>query len=351
MSDVRTLLGRLFTFQVVAGVAILALGVALAFRPTRRRLVPRALRLGALLTLGLAVLVGILSLVYWPAFSTPFHLVFFGSRAGASTTRTPCGGSIPTVSGSTRRSCSARSRSPRPVRSGSSPARGSGARREGRCSPRNPRRDDQRSGRRELPGRLPRPSRAADGRELQPRPRGLRPCARTPRLRRDHGRDRKLPRGPRIGRPRERDDRPPAGGAALVLPPPHPDRRTRRQPRGGDRRAAPLAQAAAHALGRRGRAPDRGRQRHDAEGAPRRRARGAPLRRRPPRERGGRAGAGGGRPRRTARPLHREGRQGARRPDRAPGRGGAAPLPGTRPAASSTAATGRSSSSTPAAAR
>ena len=81
MSDVRTLLGRLFTFQIVAGVAILALGVALAFRPTRRRLVPRALRLGALLTLGLAALVGILAVVYWPAFSTPFHLVFFGESS------------------------------------------------------------------------------------------------------------------------------------------------------------------------------------------------------------------------------------------------------------------------------
>jgi integral membrane protein (TIGR01906 family) len=81
MRDVRTLLGRLFTFQVVAGVAILALGVALSFRPTRRRLVPRALRVGALVTLGLAVLVGIASLVYWPAFSTPFHLAFFGESS------------------------------------------------------------------------------------------------------------------------------------------------------------------------------------------------------------------------------------------------------------------------------
>jgi len=81
MRDVRTLLGRLFTVQVVAGLAILALAVGLAFRPTRRRLVPRALRIGALVTLGLAGLVGVLSIVYWPAFSTPFHLVFFGESS------------------------------------------------------------------------------------------------------------------------------------------------------------------------------------------------------------------------------------------------------------------------------
>lgn len=81
MRDVRTLLGRLYTFQVVGGLAILALGAGLALRPTRRTLVPRALRLGALLTLGLAGLVGVLSIAYWPAFSTPFHLAFFGESS------------------------------------------------------------------------------------------------------------------------------------------------------------------------------------------------------------------------------------------------------------------------------
>jgi len=81
MSDVRTLLGRVYWFQVVAGFAILALGVALAFRPSRRQVVPRALRLGALLTLAVAALVGLASIVYWPAFSTPFHLVFFGGSS------------------------------------------------------------------------------------------------------------------------------------------------------------------------------------------------------------------------------------------------------------------------------
>jgi integral membrane protein (TIGR01906 family) len=81
MSDVRTLLGRLYTLQIAAVVVIAALAVALAFRPTRRSLVPRALRLGALLTLGLAALIGVLAVVYWPAFSTPFHLAFFGESS------------------------------------------------------------------------------------------------------------------------------------------------------------------------------------------------------------------------------------------------------------------------------
>jgi integral membrane protein (TIGR01906 family) len=81
MRDVRTLLGRLYTLQVLGGIGILALGLGLAFLPSRRCLVPRALRLGALLTLGLAALVGIASVVYWPAFSTPFHLLFFGESS------------------------------------------------------------------------------------------------------------------------------------------------------------------------------------------------------------------------------------------------------------------------------
>ena len=81
MSDVRTLLGRLYTVQVLGGIGILALGLGLALRPSRRRLVPGALRLGALLTLGLAALVGVASVAYWPAFSTPFHLLFFGGSS------------------------------------------------------------------------------------------------------------------------------------------------------------------------------------------------------------------------------------------------------------------------------
>jgi uncharacterized membrane protein len=81
MSDVRTLLGRLYTLQVAGAIVIAVLGITLGFRPSRRRLVPQALRLGALLTLGLAANVGIASVLYWPAFSTPFHLLFFGESS------------------------------------------------------------------------------------------------------------------------------------------------------------------------------------------------------------------------------------------------------------------------------
>jgi integral membrane protein (TIGR01906 family) len=81
MSDVRTLLGRLYTLQVAGAIVIAVLALTLSFRPSRRRLVPRALRLGALLSLGLAAFVGLASVVYWPAFSTPFHLLFFGGSS------------------------------------------------------------------------------------------------------------------------------------------------------------------------------------------------------------------------------------------------------------------------------
>ena len=81
MSDVRTLLGRLYTLQIAGAIAIAALALTLGLRPSRRRLVPRALRLGALLSLGLAAYVGVAAVIYWPAFSTPFHLLFFGESS------------------------------------------------------------------------------------------------------------------------------------------------------------------------------------------------------------------------------------------------------------------------------
>jgi integral membrane protein (TIGR01906 family) len=81
MSDVRTLLGRLYTLQAAGAIVIAALALTLGLRQSRRRLVPRALRLGALLSLGLAAYVGIAGTLYWPAFSTPFHLLFFGESS------------------------------------------------------------------------------------------------------------------------------------------------------------------------------------------------------------------------------------------------------------------------------
>jgi uncharacterized membrane protein len=81
MSDVRTLLGRLYALQVAGAIAIAVLALTLGLRPSRRRLVPRALRIGALLSLGFAAYVGIAAVLYWPAFSTPFHLLFFGESS------------------------------------------------------------------------------------------------------------------------------------------------------------------------------------------------------------------------------------------------------------------------------
>jgi hypothetical protein len=78
MSDVGRCSGAC-SFQVVRR-RDLALGAALAFRPTRRRSCPapsasvpcsrRARRRRRHR-----------SLVYWPAFSTPFHLAFFGESS------------------------------------------------------------------------------------------------------------------------------------------------------------------------------------------------------------------------------------------------------------------------------
>ena len=155
---------------------------------------------------------------------------------------------------------------------------------------------------------------------------------------------RALPRRATRAGPRGHDDRAPAGRAALLSPPPGPDRRAPGQPGRRGRPSATDAAAAAHALARRGGAAGRGRAGNDAAGLARPRPRRAPVRRRPARQRGGRARARRRRPRRAPRPLHRQGRQGADRPARAP-------APSTRfaatwPAAgrSSTAATGPSSS-------
>ena len=79
----------------------------------------------------------------------------------------------------------------------------------------------------------------------------------------------------------------------VVLPPPGAARGAQRQSRRGARPAAAQAHAAAHAVARRGRAADRRRVGNDAALAARPGARRAALRRRPARQRGGRARANG----------------------------------------------------------
>lgn len=81
MTDVRNVLGGAYVFQLAAAAGIVLLAIACGFFLPLPKLVPRALRFGALLTLGLAVLVGVLSVTYYPAFSTPFHDLFFGSSS------------------------------------------------------------------------------------------------------------------------------------------------------------------------------------------------------------------------------------------------------------------------------
>ncbi len=77
MADVRSLVASAYRLQVGGGLALLAL--ALATLPVRRlrRALLRGLRLGAWLSVGLAALVGALSLLSWGSFSTPFHSLFF----------------------------------------------------------------------------------------------------------------------------------------------------------------------------------------------------------------------------------------------------------------------------------
>ena len=102
------------------------------------------------------------------------------------------------------------------------------------------------------------------------------------------------------------------------------------QPGRRGRDAAPDPVAAAHALAVRVGAADRGRKRHGPAGTPRPRPRRADVRRRPTGLRDGRPRSHRGRSRRPHRPRARQGRQGAHRPARSPGRRGRAPLPRSR---------------------
>lgn len=81
LQDVRTLLRRAYLFQLVTAIVIAALALVLGLRRTTRAVVPVALRRGALLSIGLAAVVGVVSAIEYSAFSTLFHSLFF---SGAS---------------------------------------------------------------------------------------------------------------------------------------------------------------------------------------------------------------------------------------------------------------------------
>ena len=168
-------------------------------------------------------------------------------------------------------------------------------------------------------------------RGISPRPPRARRLARGPAVARDHRRPRALARGAARRGALPRDDRAPNRRRALVLPPPGLARHAHGQPGRRARAASPPPQAAADAL-----AAEAERLVEAATGTtPRslrdRGARRAPVRGGPAGQRGRRARPGRRRPRAAARPLHREGQQGAGRPDRPPGGRRAAPLPGSRP--------------------
>lgn len=77
MEDVRVLLARAYRAQLVALAAIALLAVGLGLRRSTRAVVPIALARGALLTLALAALVALVSLLDYGAFETFFHGLFF----------------------------------------------------------------------------------------------------------------------------------------------------------------------------------------------------------------------------------------------------------------------------------
>lgn len=77
MQDVRDLLARAYAFQLVALAAVAVLALLLALRRSTRTLVPVALMRGALLTLALAAVVAVVSLVDYESFEKPFHGLFF----------------------------------------------------------------------------------------------------------------------------------------------------------------------------------------------------------------------------------------------------------------------------------
>lgn len=77
MQDVRTLLGRAYRFQVVALLAIAVLALLLGLGRSTRAVVPVALARGAVLTVVVAALVGLVSLVSYDSFETWFHTPLF----------------------------------------------------------------------------------------------------------------------------------------------------------------------------------------------------------------------------------------------------------------------------------
>jgi integral membrane protein (TIGR01906 family) len=77
MQDVRTAVSRAYRFQIIALIAIAVLAILFAMLRTTRALIPVALARGAVLTVVLAVAVGLLAVASYDTFETTFHWPFF----------------------------------------------------------------------------------------------------------------------------------------------------------------------------------------------------------------------------------------------------------------------------------
>ena len=78
MEDVRTAVARAYRFQLIAAAAVAVLALLFALLGSSlRALVPVALARGAMLTVVVAVVVGVLAATSYSSFEEPFHWLFF----------------------------------------------------------------------------------------------------------------------------------------------------------------------------------------------------------------------------------------------------------------------------------
>jgi len=77
MHDVRALIGQLYPLHLAIAAAVVGLAIAFGRSGQTKRIVPGALRAGAILTLGLAAALMIYIVVNFRTFFTQFHQVFF----------------------------------------------------------------------------------------------------------------------------------------------------------------------------------------------------------------------------------------------------------------------------------
>jgi integral membrane protein (TIGR01906 family) len=77
MQDVRDAVAIAFRVQLVTLLALLALALALVWRPAGRRALLRGLQVGGAAMLGIAAVLGAIMLLAWDRFFVDFHEIFF----------------------------------------------------------------------------------------------------------------------------------------------------------------------------------------------------------------------------------------------------------------------------------